>query len=83
LYLFNNCIFSVILLLVWAMIVLIKCHKKRTHYDITGKIFSDTIKPLAMKSFDGDTKNEIMFPNPTYQDLDDTHDNEFSVQLAN
>ena len=49
----------------------------------------DTLKPLAMKSFDGDTKNEIMFPNPTYQDLDDTHDiddthdNEFSVQLDN
>ena len=74
--------FSVILL-VWAVIVLVKRHKKRTHYDITGKIFMDTLKPLAMKSFDGDTKNEIMFPNPTYQDLDDTHDNEFSVQLAN
>ena len=58
------------------MIALIIRQKRKAQYDvyITGKSLSDTLRPQAVKSLDGENSSEIMFPNPTYMECKNYND---------
>jgi len=66
------------------VIVLIKCHKRNVHYDVSGKDPTSTVRTVGAKSIDEETNHECVFTNPTYQDAQDNDKSiaiEMSVQL--
>ena len=62
--------------LILVVIMLVIHQKRKAQYDVTGKSPSDTLRPLAVKSFDDKNGSEFVFPNPTDMDCE-THNNEF------
>ena len=66
--------------LILVVIMLVTRQKRKTQYDVTGKSFSDSLRPLAEKSFDDKNGSEFVFPNPTYMDCGN-HNNEFDVHI--
>ena len=66
--------------LILVVIMLVTRQKRKTQYDVTGKSSSDSLRPLAGKSFDDKNGSEFVFPNPTYMDCEN-HNNEFDVHI--
>ena len=62
--------------LILVVIMLVTRQKRKAQYDVTGKSLSDTLRPLAVKSFDDKNGSELVFPNPAYMDCVN-HNNEF------
>ena len=62
--------------LIFVVIMLVICQKRKAQYGVTGTFRSNAITPLVVKSSDGKNGSELMLPNPTYMDCEN-HNNEF------
>ena len=60
--------------LIFVVIMLVICLKRKAQYGVTGTFRSNAITPLVVK--DGKNGSELMFPNPTYTDCEN-HNNKF------
>ena len=67
--------------LILVVIMLVTRQKRKAQYGVTGESLSDSLRPLAVKSFDDKNDSELVFPNPTYTDCE-IHNNKFD-QKAN